>query len=97
MLVVVVSVFGGTLFVVVISVLATLHLSHFPPLLCGFLQFILHLHLGVHGHDDGDSDCDESNGTSDEDDAMLPTQLATVNDRVDTDSENDSDSEHEED
>ena len=48
-------------------------------------------------HDDGDSDYEENNDISEEDDAMLPTQLATSNDRVDTDSENDSDSEHEED
>ena len=48
--------------------------------------------------DDGDSECEEEcNDTTEQDDAMLPTQLAMLNDRVDTDSETDSDSEHEED
>ena len=50
-------------------------------------------------HDEeGDSECEEeSNETIEQDDAMLPIQLATSNDRVDTESETDSDSEHEDD
>ena len=48
-------------------------------------------------HDeDGDSECEEeSNETTEQDDAVLPTQLATSTDIVNTDSETDSDSEHE--